>query len=344
MIELSHVSRITRDGRTVLNDISFHIGKGEVVSIIGASGSGKSSLLRCICGLDPITNGTVRLGGKVGVLQQHFNLFPHMTVLENVTLAPVLVGGMTKEDADALGMEMLRTVGLAGRANQYPQRLSGGEKQRAAIARCLAVKPDVILFDEPTSLLDQVSKGETEGVIKDLVNQGMTIVLSTHDLDFAREISTRVMFMYNGKKLEDGPADKVFDNPSHTLTKLFLKNLSSLDYEIEDSSYDLYNLASNISWYCKKKALSVKDSSVQLVTEEILTHFLPFTGPAHLRFFEDGGTLYLEIEQKNFAGPLIEGREGVDELSLTIIKGICSEITETPNGSDWITLLHFGKA
>lgn len=224
----------------VLKGITTEIQQGEVVAVIGASGSGKSTFLRCLNLLEEPTQGEVIFKGQnlttkddknfninkirehIGMVFQHFNLFPNMTVLENITLAPINVKGMTKEDAEARGLELLKKVGLLEKKDVYPHTLSGGQKQRVAIARALAMEPDVMLFDEPTSALDPEMVKEVLLVIKDLAKSGMTTVIVTHEMGFAKEVATRVMFIDEGIILEEGTPDEVFNHPKEARTKEFL--------------------------------------------------------------------------------------------------------------------------
>jgi len=224
----------------VLKGITTEIHQGEVVAIIGASGSGKSTFLRCLNLLEEPTKGEVifknqnlttkddkkfninKVREHIGMVFQHFNLFPNMTVLENITLAPMNVKGMSKSEAEAKGIELLRKVGLEDKKNVYPSTLSGGQKQRVAIARALAMEPDVMLFDEPTSALDPEMVKEVLMVIKDLAQSGMTTVIVTHEMGFAKEVATRVIFIDEGVILEEGTPDEVFNHPKEARTKAFL--------------------------------------------------------------------------------------------------------------------------
>ncbi len=224
----------------VLKGVSEHIKKGEVVSVIGASGSGKSTFLRCLNMLEEPESGSIIFEGvditqekvnidkhrqKMGMIFQHFNVFPHMTVLENITLAPTLVKKMDKEKAEEMAMQLLERVGLADKRDEYPRRLSGGQKQRLAIVRALAMEPDVMLFDEPTSALDPEMVGEVLQVIKDLVKTGLTAVIVTHEMGFAKEVSDRVLFMDDGVIAESGTPDQIFNNPQNPRTKEFLSKV-----------------------------------------------------------------------------------------------------------------------
>jgi glutamine transport system ATP-binding protein len=221
----------------VLKGIDLHIKLGEVVVIIGPSGSGKSTLLRCINLLEDISSGTVIVDGldlkdkntdinfirtEVGMVFQQFNLFPHMTAMENVTLGPIKVRKMPKKDAQRLGLELLRKVGLEDKANVYPDQLSGGQKQRVAIARSLALTPKAMLFDEPTSALDPELVGEVLEVMKALVLEGMTMVVVSHEMGFAREVAQRVIFMDEGVIVEENTPEEIFSNPQNDRTRSFL--------------------------------------------------------------------------------------------------------------------------
>lgn len=224
----------------VLKGIDLDVAAGEVVVIIGPSGSGKSTFLRCMNYLETPNDGTITINGKViepkeaslnqlrqeiGMVFQQFNLFPHMTVMGNVIEAPVLLKKMTKDQAKAKGMELLQKVGLAEKANEYPNRLSGGQKQRVAIARALAMEPKIMLFDEPTSALDPELVGEVLSVMKQLAKEGMTMVVVTHEMGFAKEVADRVIFMDGGYIVEEGTPEEIFERPTHERTKEFLGHL-----------------------------------------------------------------------------------------------------------------------
>jgi arginine/lysine/histidine transport system ATP-binding protein len=224
----------------VLKGITTTINQGEVVAVIGPSGSGKSTFLRCLNLLEEPTRGRIWIGGEeitdkktnimkvrqhVGMVFQHFHLFPHMTVLENVTYAPVKVKGMTKAEAEAKGIELLKKVGLEQKANEYPNRLSGGQKQRVAIARALAMSPDVMLFDEPTSALDPEMVKEVLEVMKSLAHTGMTMAIVTHEMGFAREVADRVLFLDSGRLVEDAPPQEFFASPKSKRAQEFLEKM-----------------------------------------------------------------------------------------------------------------------
>ena len=210
----------------VLKGITENIQEGEVVAVIGPSGSGKSTFLRCLNLLETPTEGKIFVDDEqMGMVFQQFNLFPHLTVMENLTLAPVLLKKMTKEQAVEKGKELLKRVGLAEKAESYPNQLSGGQKQRIAIARALEMNPEIMLFDEPTSALDPEMVGEVLDVMKDLAKSGMTMVVVTHEMGFAREVATRVLFMDQGIVMESGKPEDVFGNPQNERTKQFLSKV-----------------------------------------------------------------------------------------------------------------------
>jgi polar amino acid transport system ATP-binding protein len=224
----------------VLKGINETIKKGEVVVIIGPSGSGKSTFLRCLNLLETPTSGDIifedksilntnsninKIREKMGMVFQQFNLFPHLSILDNITIAPIKVKHMDKVEADKAALNLLSRVGLADKANSFPNQLSGGQKQRIAIVRALAMEPDLMLFDEPTSALDPEMVGEVLDVMKSLASEGMTMVIVTHEMDFAREVGDRVIFMDDGKIIESGTPNEIFNNPKHERTQNFLKKV-----------------------------------------------------------------------------------------------------------------------
>lgn len=223
----------------VLKDISVHINEGEVVCVIGPSGSGKSTFLRCLNKLEEIQGGDVKVLGQdlvntkkidkvrenIGMVFQHFNLFPHQTVMQNLTFAPVELKKMSKEEAEAKGIELLKRVGLEDKKDVYPDTLSGGQKQRVAIARALEMNPKIMLFDEPTSALDPEMVGEVLKVMKDLAAEGMTMVIVTHEMNFAREVADRVIFMDGGYIVEEGSPEDIFTHPKSARCKEFLQKV-----------------------------------------------------------------------------------------------------------------------
>ena len=239
MIDVKNLSK-SFGKHLVLDDISEHIYPGEKVVVIGPSGSGKSTFLRCLNLLETPSAGTISFQGTVitdpkvkidqvrqqmGMVFQHFNLFPNMTIRKNITLAPVRTGLMKQEEADELAGSLLQRVDLTDKADAYPSQLSGGQKQRVAIVRALAMKPQLMLFDEPTSALDPEMVGEVLDVMKELARDGMTMVVVTHEMGFAREVGSRVLFMAGGKVLEEAPPAELFGNPKHPRLKDFLSKV-----------------------------------------------------------------------------------------------------------------------
>ena len=242
MIKIDHLSKKFNDN-VVLDDISLDIKKGDVVGIIGPSGTGKSTLLRCVNRLETPERGTVTIGDKTidlsekkpkdllylrqntGMVFQRFNLFPHMTVMQNLMLAPMKVRGVSKDEAEKTAHMYLKKVGMEDKANNYPDQLSGGQQQRVAIARALCMKPKALLFDEPTSALDPEMVNEVLDVMKQLANEGMTMAVVTHEMGFAREVGDRVCFVDGGKILEEGTPEEIFGNPKEERTKNFLSKI-----------------------------------------------------------------------------------------------------------------------
>lgn len=239
LIQVKHLDK-SFGSLKVLKDVTVDIYKGDVVCVIGASGSGKSTFLRCLNRLEEPTGGQIFFEGvditdaktdinkhrqKMGMVFQQFNLFPHMTIMDNLTLAPIKLQGKKKEEIEPEAMKLLERVGLADRANAYPSQLSGGQKQRIAIVRALCMRPDVMLFDEPTSALDPEMVGEVLGVMKDLADEKMTMVVVTHEMGFAREVATRVMFMDGGSFVEENAPEEFFANPKNERLKTFLSKV-----------------------------------------------------------------------------------------------------------------------
>ena len=243
LMQIQHLSKVYGQGENqvrAVDDISFTVEKGEFLAIIGPSGSGKSTLLRSLNLLEEPTAGQIFFDGvdladksvdinlhrqKMGMVFQHFNLFPHKTVLQNITMAPLALKKKTPEEAQKQAMELLERIGLADKANEYPNMLSGGQKQRIAIVRALAMDPEVMLFDEPTSALDPEMVGEVLDLMRDLAKDGMTMAVVTHEMGFAREVADRVVFMAEGKILEEGSPSELFDNPRDPRLQDFLSKV-----------------------------------------------------------------------------------------------------------------------
>lgn len=354
MISIRHLSKsFPQPGGTplqVLRDVNCDIHAGEVIAVIGPSGSGKSTLLHCLNLLEIPSGGEIIVDGnnilqkgypvnqlrqKMGMVFQSFNLFSHLTVLDNITLAPMKLLGLSREQAVDEAMEILRKVAMVEKAHAMPDILSGGQKQRVAIARCLAMKPDIILFDEPTSALDPTMVGEVQGVIRQLAQEKMTMLIVTHEMKFARDIATRVLYMDNGVILEDGTPEQIFSNPQNEATRTFVNRIRSLTFDINNRDFDFYDMTSRIKQFCIRCALSEKMDSIIHVIEEMLLLMEHYGKPVHIEvnYCELDYTATVVIMHKDESVSPLE-REDADELAVMIIRGMSKEITteQTPEG------------
>ena len=275
---------------SVLENVSTEIHKGDVVSIIGPSGCGKSTFMRCLNLMEQPTSGKILIDGqdiladgadvcklrqKMGMVFQSFNLFSHLMIIENIMLGPVNLLKKDKQEAYDEGMKLLEMVGLTNKAFAYPDELSGGQKQRIAIARTLAMHPDIVLFDEPTSALDPTMVSEVLAVIRKLANDGMTMMIVTHEMNFAKNVSNRIFYMDEKGIYEDGTPEQIFDNPQKPKTKEFIYKIRTCNYEITDKRFDLYEFNSEIESFLKKQLFSDKRiNNVLLVCEEIIFNLL----------------------------------------------------------------------
>ncbi len=295
----------------VLRGITTDIHRGEVISVIGPSGTGKSTLLRALNLLDPPTGGSITVDGqdiltrgypvnllrrKMGMVFQSFNLFDHMTVLENVIFAPCQLLHQPQEKARREGMALLRKVGLAEKADARPSSLSGGQKQRVAIARALAMKPDAILFDEPTSALDPTMVGEVLSVIRGLVSEGMTMLIVTHEMKFAHDVSTRIFFMYDGYIHEDGSPEQIFESPVHSATKAFIQRIRKEVFEIGDNDFDFLGMHSTISAFCHKYGIGEKEETAHRLTDMMLNDVMAHCRPITVRITHSEQSLVTALD------------------------------------------------
>ena len=342
VIRISHLKK-SYGSLVVLKDIHADVHRGEVISIIGPSGTGKSTLLRALNLLDPPTGGEILFDGKnilskgypvhlmrqkMGMVFQSFNLFPHMTVLENVIMAPCQLLHMDPEKAREEGLALLRKVGLAEKADVYPDSLSGGQKQRVAIARALAMKPEVILFDEPTSALDPTMVGEVLSVIRQLADEGMTMLIVTHEMKFARDVSTRVFFMYDGYIHEDGTPQQIYENPVHSATKAFIQRIRKEVFEIDGPDFDYLGMYSAMAAFCHKYNISHKQEEAQQLCKRMLCEELAAYRPITVRI------TYSEMSAVTALDFMVENLEQtpLSEAQRNSLSAVCTQVVEEPTG------------
>lgn len=348
MITISHLTKsfTDPDGSVlqVLKDVNCEINPGEVISIIGPSGSGKSTLLKAINLLDPPTSGSILLDGedilakgypvhkmrqRVGMVFQDFNLFGHMTVLENVIYAPCKIRKMDMEQARETGLSLLRKVGLLEKADVYPSSLSGGQKQRVAIARCLAMEPEVILFDEPTSALDPTMVGEVLSVIRHLAKEGMTMLIVTHEMKFARDVSTRIFYMQDGVIYEDGTPEQIFETPRRSATKAFVQRIRKAVFEVGSHDFDFLNMESHIRQFCIKYNIAEKSDNALVLCKKVVRNIMSDYFPMTIRIThsELSEVTALDFMVENLdKSPL----EGADPARVEEIRSLCHKIIEEP--------------
>ena len=348
MIRIQGLTKAFGD-QYVLKGIDIEIQKGEVVAVIGPSGTGKSTLLRCLNLLEQPTSGTIEVLGtnvlapnadvpkvrqRMNMVFQAFHCFEHLTVLENVTLAPMKLKGLARAEAERKAHELLRTVGLAERAHHLPDELSGGQKQRVAIARCLAMEPDVILFDEPTSALDPTMVNEVLAVIQKLARDGMTMVVVTHEMEFARHVANRVLFMDQGVIVESGPPHEVLDNPQNDRTKAFLQHVRKYQRQLTSVHFDLYRLNAEIEQFCDRQLLPKEPRmDLLLLAEELLalhkTALADFVVDVSVAYAEKTGTLTLVLESADNGTDPLAPRADDDGLGLRLARGVAERLERT---------------
>jgi polar amino acid transport system ATP-binding protein len=345
MIKVEHLFKSYGDV-VVLRDLDAEIHRGEVVSIIGPSGAGKSTFLRCLNLLDQPTSGSISIDGvdvldgrtdvakvrqKMNMVFQSFNLFAHLTALDNLTLAPVRLRGTDRRVAEQKARDLLQLVGLAEKATHFPDELSGGQQQRVAIARCLAMDPEIILFDEPTSALDPTMVSEVLAVIRRLAKEGMTMAIVTHEMDFARDVSNRVFYMDEGAIYEAGTPQQIFDHPQKEKTRAFINRIRSFYRRIGSADFDIYALNAEIEQFCEKQLLSRSArQNLLLLVDELLQIYKPRLrqSPVDLTiaYSEKSGRLELVLESEGTAGEPLAMADGDDGLALALIRGFSETI------------------
>ncbi len=337
----------------ILQNVNAEIAKGEVISIIGPSGTGKSTFLRAINFLDPPTGGEVYFDGelitkrnmdaarhRMGMVFQSFGLFSHLDVVGNLTAGPVKLLGTPKAEAEEKAAELLKTVGLSERARFMPRQLSGGQKQRVAIARCLAMAPEVILFDEPTSALDPTMVGEVMAVMRSLAKSGMTMIVVTHEMDFARDVSNRVLYMDEGGIYEEGSPDEIFSAPQKPKTQAFIYNIRSFNYEVTSRNFDYVEMLGGVENFCFRHAIERKAANkLQLLAEELVINIVtPQFGACSLalRFSEKLGSYEMSVAYAGRQENALETAE--DDLSAMMVTNSAKEIRhEYTDGVNTIT-------
>ena len=350
IITIRHLSKQYPDV-TPLKDVNTQIKKGEVISVIGPSGTGKSTLLRCINLLEKPTAGEILIEGvpitdsksdvnalrrKMGMVFQSFNLFNHMTALENIMAAPVDLLKIPREEARKQALELLRMVGLSDKAHSFPDELSGGQKQRVAIARTLAMNPEIVLFDEPTSALDPTMVGEVLSVIRSLAREGLTMMIVTHEMRFARDVSTRVLYMDEGVIYEEGTPEEVFAHPKKEKTRHFIQRLKVFEIRTRASSFDFPAICASLEEFGRKHQISLKSIAnmlhvfEEMVAQTLIPHLLPESELAFTAEYSDekGSTdfhLRYEGEKWNLL-------EKAPELSRKIIENLSASYSHSWSG------------
>ena len=359
LLRVEHLKK-EYSGVTPLEDVNLTVNEGDVVSIIGPSGTGKSTLLRQINQMESATAGKIffrdeeitALGYRVdllrrniGMIFQSFNLFSHLTVIENIMAAPTALLGLSRQEAYDRAKRLLATVGLSQKALSYPDELSGGQQQRIAIVRALAMEPKILLFDEPTSALDPTMVGEVEAVIRQVAETGVTMMIVTHDMEFARRISSRVLYMDEGGVYEEGPPEEIFERPQREKTRQFIHRLKVLTIAVESKDFDFIACHTEIEAFGRKNE-APKDvvRSLMLLFEEVVMHLLlpRLSEPPRVVWTVE----YAPKEERaevsvRYSGDAFDAMESADELSLAIIRGSAENIRYEKGSGDWVNCLHF---
>lgn len=342
LIKVNHLKK-TYDNVTPAKDICAEINKGDIISIIGPSGTGKSTFLRCLNMLETPTEGEIiiddeditkpgvnldKVRQKMGMVFQNFNLFPHKMVIENIMLAPVDLLGMKPQEAYDEGLKLLDMVGLKSKAKNYPDELSGGQKQRVAIARALAMKPQIVLFDEPTSALDPTMVSEVLSVIKMLAKQGLTMMIVTHEMRFAKEIATKVFYMDQGIVYEEGTPAQVFENPQKELTRKFIFRIRHWEWLLKDKNNDFHSMMGSLENFAMKQFLSARQfNRLKLAIEELTTTDVLFptnsSGNKKLILIdvfaaEEGKEIKIKLTSRDFEKDFFEKLKNTDNKDISM--------------------------
>jgi polar amino acid transport system ATP-binding protein len=345
MISIQHLGK-SFGQNVVLKDINVEIRKGDVISIIGPSGTGKITFLRCLNLLDLPSEGSIFINGentldkktdiakirqKMNMVFQSFNLFSHLTVIDNLTLAPIRLLKKSKHEAEDKAMSLLRLVGLAEKCHFYPDELSGGQKQRVAIARCLAMDPEIILFDEPTSALDPTMVSEVLSVIRKLAKEGLTMLIVTHEMGFARDVSNRVFYMDEGGIYEQGSPEEIFVSPKKEKTQAFIHRIRNLVFEINSPDFDIYTLNSDVETFCDKQSISQRaENNLLLILEELLLIYQPHLKDISLHitiaFSEKKESLEIVFETLGEKFNPLEDSNLPDEIGISLIRNFSEHI------------------
>jgi len=356
MIQINNLSKHYGE-LVVLSNVNATIKKGDIITVIGPSGTGKSTFLRCLNLLETPTGGSMFIDGiplldkttnvpklrqRMGMVFQSFNLYAHLSVLENLTIGPIKLLGKKKVEAQEKGMELLRLVGLAEKANSFPDELSGGQKQRVAIARCMAMEPEILLFDEPTSALDPTMVSEVLSVIRRLSREGMTMIIVTHEMEFARNISNKVYYMDEGIIYEEGTPEQIFENPQKEKTKEFINRIRSLDFKIASENFDLYAIQAGMQSFCQKHMVTpqVTEFTSNLVEELLVLLKSLKDTQLRLSYSEKTGEITLTCENPGEPYNPFQDETMDEDIGIRIIQARCQDISyKYENGSNTLTLL-----